>query len=62
MRHDRSAAMFARIGAYGRIAAVLLRHLRARWDTPVGDKREAHYLRGPGPKCREKRVAQEERS
>ncbi|MET0708115.1 MAG: hypothetical protein ABWY82_14935 [Tardiphaga sp.] len=56
MSRDRSAAMFARIGSYGRYAAVLMKHLRALWDAPVGYRREAHYMRGPGPKWREKQV------
>ncbi len=56
MNRDRSAAMFARIGSYGKFVAVLLRHLRALWDAPVGYRREAHYMRGPGPKWREKQV------
>lgn len=55
MSRDRSAAMFARISSYGKFAGVLLKHLRTLWDAPVGYKREAHYMRGPGPKCREKR-------
>jgi hypothetical protein len=54
MSYDRSAAMFARIGSCGKIAAALIRHLRAAWDAPVSYKREAHYMRGPGPKWREK--------
>lgn len=61
MNHDRSAAMFARIGSYGKIATVLFRNLRALWDAPVGYRREAHYMRGPGPKCREKRNAKDKR-
>lgn len=55
MSRDRSAAMFARISSYGKFAGVLLKHLRTLWDAPVGYKREAHYMRGPGPKCCEKR-------
>ena len=57
MNRDRSAAMFARIGSYGKYAAAALRHLRALWDAPVGYRREAHYIRGPGPKWREKQVS-----
>ena len=41
-------------------AATLLKHLRTLWDAPVGYKREAHYMRGPGPKCREKQAGQRE--
>jgi hypothetical protein len=60
MSRDRSAAMFARIGSYGKFARALLDHLRTLWDAPVGYKREAHYMRGPGPKCREKQVGRGE--
>jgi hypothetical protein len=57
MSHDRSAAMFARIGSYGKLAADWLKQLRTLWDMPVGYRREAHYMRGPGPKWREKQAA-----
>jgi hypothetical protein len=60
MSRDRSAAMFARIGAYGKYAAVLLKSLRGLWDAPVGYRREAHYMRGPGPKWREKQADKRE--
>jgi hypothetical protein len=35
MSRDRSMAMFARIGSYGKFAAALIRHLRTLWDAPV---------------------------
>ena len=60
MSRDRSAAMFARIGSYGKFIPVLLKHLRTLWDAPVGYRREAHYMRGPGPKCREKQAGKSE--
>ncbi len=60
MNRDRSAAMFSRIGSYGKFAAVLLKYLRTLWDAPVGYRREAHYMRGPGPKCREKQAGRGE--
>ncbi|MDB5618318.1 hypothetical protein [Tardiphaga sp.] len=56
MSHDRSAAMFARVSSYGKYAAVFLKHLRGLWDAPVSYRREAHYMRGPGPKWREKQA------
>jgi hypothetical protein len=56
MSRDRSMAMFARIGSYGKFAAALIRHLRTLWDAPVCYRREAHYMRGPGPKWREKQA------
>lgn len=55
MNRDRSAAMFARILFYGKYIPILIQHLRSLWDAPVGYRREAHYMRGPGPKWREKR-------
>ena len=60
MSRDRSEAMFARIGSYGKFAANFLKHLRTLWDAPVGYRREAHYMRGPGPKWREKQSAKRE--
>ena len=53
--------MFRRIGSYGKIAAALIRRrFRALfWDAPVGDRREAHDMRGPGPKWWEKRAAKD---
>jgi hypothetical protein len=56
MSRDRSAAMFARIGSYGKVATDLLKHLRNLWDAPVGYRRETHDMRGPGPKWREKQA------
>jgi hypothetical protein len=60
MKHDRSAAMFARIGSYGKFVVILLKYLRTSWDAPVAYRREAHFMRGPGPKSREKQAAQRE--
>ncbi len=57
MRGARSGAMFARIGSYGKFVTAFLQQLRALWDAPVGYRREAHYMRGPGPKAREKQAA-----
>lgn len=59
MNRDRSAAMFARIGSYGKYIPILIQHLRSLWDAPVSYRREAHYIRGPGPKWREKRGLRE---
>lgn len=60
MSRDRSAAMFARIGSYGKVAAGLLKHLRTLLDAPVGYRRETHYMRGPGPKWQEKQAGKRE--
>lgn len=57
MSRDRSAAMFARIGSYGKLAAGLLKRLREVSGAPVGDRRETHDMRGPGPKWRAKQSA-----
>ena len=54
MSRDRSAAMFARIGSYGKYAAAWLKQLRHLWGTPIAYRREDHYMRGRGPKWREK--------
>jgi hypothetical protein len=56
MSRDRSAAMFTRIGSYGKFAGLFLKQLSKLWDAPVGYKRELHYMRGPGPKWREKQA------
>ena len=60
MSRDRSAAIFSRIGSYSTYAGALLKLLRSLWDAPVGYRREAHYMRGPGPKCREKQAGKHE--
>lgn len=54
MNHDRSEAILARIGSYGRVIPALIRKLRMLRDAPDRYHREAHYMRGPGPKWREK--------
>jgi hypothetical protein len=52
-RHP-SDAMFARIGAYGKELPVLLAWLRKLLTGPASYHPGAHYMRGPGPKWREK--------
>ena len=59
MSRDRSAAMFARIGSYGKYAAFWLKQLRQLWDAPIAYRREDHYMRGRGPKWREKHVGRD---
>jgi hypothetical protein len=54
MSRDRSAALFARIGSY---AAAMPGVLAWLWRFVIGPavyRPSAHYMRGPGPKCREK--------
>ena len=46
MREDHSAALFARIASYATIMPGIL--------APAVYRPAAHYMRGPGPKCREK--------
>ncbi len=58
MSRDRSDAIFARIGSYGRLIPVLIQQLRSCLSASAGYRREAHYMRGPGPACREKQAAQ----
>lgn len=62
MNRDRSGAMFARIGSYGKFVMSFVQYLRTLWDAPVGYRREAHYMRGPGPKAREKQDAHSAKS
>ena len=54
MISNRSAAMFARIGAYGKALPILLTWLRRLLTGPASYHPGAHYMRGPGPKWREK--------
>ena len=56
MNRDRSDAMVARIGSYAKSLPALMRYLRKLWDAPAGYRREAHFMRGPGPKSRAKRA------
>ncbi|UZE51174.1 hypothetical protein ONR75_11470 [Rhodopseudomonas sp. P2A-2r] len=53
-RHP-SDALFARIGAYGKALPGLLAWLLRKLVTgPAAYHPGAHYMRGPGPKWREK--------
>ena len=54
MNRDRSDAMFARIGSYAEAMATLLKRLRQAWGSPHAYRPGDHYMRGPGPKWREK--------
>ncbi|UZE46977.1 hypothetical protein ONR75_18385 [Rhodopseudomonas sp. P2A-2r] len=49
-----SDALFARIGAYGKTLPVLFAWLRGLLIGPPSYHPGAHYMRGPGPKWREK--------
>jgi hypothetical protein len=54
MSKDRSDAMFARIGSYAQVLATLIGRMRQAWDSPHAYRPGEHYMRGPGPKWREK--------
>jgi hypothetical protein len=49
-----SDAMFERIGSYAATMLTLLKRVRQIWDSPRVYRRGEHYMRGPGPKWREK--------
>lgn len=53
MNRDRPA-MLPRIGSFSKFISILIRSLRAGWDAPIAYRPEAYYMRGPGPKWREK--------
>ncbi|MGM4919242.1 hypothetical protein [Tardiphaga sp. 813_E8_N1_3] len=54
MSGDHSAALFARIGSYVAIMPGILARLWRFVIGPAVYRPAAHYMRGPGPKCREK--------
>ena len=58
MTRDLLAASLARISAYGRLIPVLAQQFRAYFNPSDRYRREAYYMRGPGPKFREKQSAQ----
>jgi hypothetical protein len=49
-----SDAMFARIGSYAQVMRTLLSRTRQAWGNPQNYRPGDHYMRGPGPKWREK--------
>ena len=54
MSGDRPAAMFARIASYATIMPGILARLWRFVFGPAVYRPAAHYMRGPGPKWREK--------
>lgn len=54
MSRDHSAALFARIGFCASAIRAVFRWLWAFVIGPAVYRPDAHYMRGPGPKCREK--------
>ena len=51
MSQDHSQALFARISRYAGVIGVLIKQA---WDSPHTYRPGDHYMRGPGPKWREK--------
>jgi hypothetical protein len=54
MNKDQSEALFARISGYASVMGVLIKRLRQAWGNPHPYRPSDHYMRGPGPKWREK--------
>lgn len=54
MSRDRSDAMFTRIGSYAEVMRTLLKRLHQAWGSRHVYRPGDHYMRGPGPKWREK--------
>jgi hypothetical protein len=52
---DPSAALFARVGSYAKALPAVFAWLRELIMGPASYHPGAHYMRGEGPKCREKR-------
>jgi hypothetical protein len=54
MTHYLSDAMLARVGPYMAMIGILFKRLRQAWGSPHLYRPGDHYMRGPGPKWREK--------
>jgi hypothetical protein len=54
VNRDRSTALFARIGSYAEEIGAVWRWMRQAWGNPNSYRPGDHYMRGPGPKWREK--------
>ena len=54
MSRDVSGALFARIAAYPKIILDLVKRLREARQSESHYRRGEYYMRGPGPKWREK--------
>jgi hypothetical protein len=49
-----SGTMLARLGPYVAMMGSLFKRMRQAWDSPQNYRPGDHYMRGPGPKWREK--------
>ena len=49
-----SSVKSARSGAWVAVMTSLFRRVRQAWDSPHSYRPSDHYMRGPGPKWREK--------
>jgi len=56
MNKDRSEAMFAHIDSYPKVMGTVLKRMWQVWRSPPTYRPCDHYMRGPGPKWREKHV------
>jgi hypothetical protein len=54
MSNDTSNAMFARIASYPKAFSAVIAWLRQAWSSPNTYPAGMYYMRGPGPKWREK--------
>jgi hypothetical protein len=54
MNKDHSEALYARISGYASVMGGLIKRLRQAWGSPHTYRPSDHYMRGPGPKWREK--------
>jgi hypothetical protein len=54
MTHFSSDAISARVGPYVATTRLLFKRLRQAWGSPDLYRPGDHYMRGPGPKWREK--------
>jgi hypothetical protein len=54
MKKDHMDAMLARIGSYAEVVRALIRRMHQAWGNAHTYRPGDHYMRGPGPKWREK--------
>lgn len=59
MKRDHSAAMFERIASYAKVWPAVVAWIGRMISGPATYRPAEHYMRGPGPKCREKRTKRE---
>jgi hypothetical protein len=54
MNKDHSGALFARLGGYANLMGTIIKRIRQAWGDSPTYRPSDHYMRGPGPKWREK--------